>query len=182
MALTPEQGQKLLALARQAIASGFGGDKPAHPDDGWLNAPGATFVSLHQQGDLRGCVGNIRPVPSLFESVTRNARAAAFDDSRFQPLAEDELPRSRLEVTVLSPLERLPAKTEKEAIAQLRPGTDGVVLTYQGRNSVFIPQMWEQIPDPREFLLHLKRKSRFPTDWQPGMTVDRFTAESWEES
>jgi AmmeMemoRadiSam system protein A len=180
--LTPEQGAELLALARQSIASAFGAEKPVHSDAGWLNQPGSTFVSLHQQGDLRGCVGNIRPVPTLFESVTRNARAAAFDDSRFKPLDEDELAKTKLEVTVMSPLERLNAKTEDETIAQLRPGTDGVVLNYMGRSSVFIPQMWEQLPNPKEFLSHLKRKSRFPTDWPDGMTVDRFTAEYWEES
>jgi AmmeMemoRadiSam system protein A len=181
MGLTAEQGEELLKLARASIASGFGAQSPDQPAGDWLARPGATFVSLHQQGDLRGCVGNIRPLPSLFESVVRNARAAAFDDSRFSPLGEDELARTRLEVTVLSPLERLPATTEQEAIAQLRPGIDGVVLNYHGRTSVFIPQMWEQLPDPREFLFHLRRKARFPVDWQPGMSIDRFTAEHWEE-
>lgn len=180
--MTPEQGQALLQLARASLGEAFGGPKLARPKEAWLDAPGSTFVSLHQHGDLRGCVGNIKPLPSLYESVTRNARAAAFDDGRFAPLSKDELARTKLEVTVLSPLERLPAETEAEAIAQLRPGTDGVVLNYQGRTSVFIPQMWEQLPDAREFLFHLKRKGRFPIDWQPGMAIDRFTAEHWEES
>jgi AmmeMemoRadiSam system protein A len=180
--MTPEQGQALLALARASIASGFGGHKPEHSKEPWLNEPGATFVSLHQRGDLRGCVGNIRPLPSLYESVVRNARAAAFDDSRFAPLPEKELAGTKLEVTVLSPLEKVPVDSEEDALAKLRPGTDGVVLSYQGRNAVFIPQMWEQLPDPKEFLHHLKRKARFPDDWRPGMSIERFTAEHWEES
>jgi AmmeMemoRadiSam system protein A len=180
--MSPEQGKQLLGLARAAIASAFGGPKPAVPEGDWMQAPGSTFVSLHQQGDLRGCVGNIRPVATLYESVTRNARAAAFEDSRFAPLDAAELARTQLEVTLLSPLEPLSAKTEQEAIAQLRPGIDGVVLSYLGRTSVFIPQMWEQLADPREFLRHLKHKARFPIDWQPGMSIERFTAEHWEES
>lgn len=180
--MTPEQGRVLLQLARASIASAFGGPKPPHSPEPWLNEPGATFVSLHQQGDLRGCVGNIRPLPTLFESVVRNARAAAFDDSRFAPLEEHELARTQLEVTVLSPLEKVPVDSEEEALAKLRPGTDGVVLGYQGRNAVFIPQMWEELPDPKEFLRHLKRKARFPDDWRPGMSIERFTAEHWAES
>jgi AmmeMemoRadiSam system protein A len=182
--VTSEQGRALLALARASIAARFA-DAPPQPEassEPWLQAPGATFVSLHQQGDLRGCVGNIKPLPTLYESVVRNARAAAFEDSRFPPLNEAELAKTQLEVTVLSPLERVAAVSEAEALAQLRPGQDGVVLNYQGRTSVFIPQMWEEIPDPREFLLHLKRKARFPAEWQPGMSIDRFTAEHWEES
>jgi AmmeMemoRadiSam system protein A len=180
--MTPEQGQALLRLARASIVSGFGGAAPPEPDEAWLNAPGATFVSLHQHGDLRGCVGNLRPLPTLHESVVRNARAAAFDDSRFAPLDARELAGTRLEVTVLSPLEKVPVDSEEDALAKLRPGIDGVVLSYQGRNAVFIPQMWDQLPDPKEFLFHLKRKAHFPSDWRPGMSIERFTAEHWEEA
>lgn len=177
------QGKLLLRLARESIAHAFGGQEPVRPADApWLGEPGATFVSLHQKGDLRGCVGNIRPVPSLFESVVHNARAAAFDDNRFAPLAEHELPKTQLEVTVLTPPEPMPSSSEAEVLKSLRPGKDGVILSYGGRTSVFIPQMWEQLPDPSEFLFHLKRKAHFPLHWPDGMTAQRFTAEHWSES
>ena len=182
--MNARQGELLLALARAWLAEAFGGPRVRQPEgEPWLDAPGATFVSLHQGGDLRGCVGNLRPRSSLYESVVHNARAAAFDDSRFAPLDSAELGRTQLEVTVLSPLETIPSRTEAEAIANLTPGTHGVVLSCDGRSGVFIPQMWEQLPEPREFLFHLKRKAGLPTQvWPDGMRVERFTAEHWEEA
>jgi AmmeMemoRadiSam system protein A len=141
----------------------------------------AVFVTLHEKGELRGCVGQLAARFTLFEAVRHAAKSAAFHDGRFPPLHESELPQLNIEVSVLSPLELLEVATEDETLAALRPGVDGVVLTYGARSGVFIPEMWKQLPEPREFLFHLKRKAGLPQVWQPGTRVERFTAEWWAE-
>ncbi|MEW6429938.1 MAG: AmmeMemoRadiSam system protein A [Myxococcota bacterium] len=175
------QGPVLLKLARETLVEAFGGPKVAVPDQAWLMEPRAVFVTLHKHGELRGCVGQLTARFPLFEAVRQAAKAAAFHDSRFKPLGPEELAEVRIEVSVLSPLEPLDVATEAEALAALRPGVDGVVLTHGAKSGVFIPEVWKQLPEPREFLEHLKRKAGLPQVWQPGTRVERFTAEQWSE-
>ena len=93
-----------------------------------------------------------------------------------------ELPDLHVEISVLSPLERLDVHSEQETLDALRVGIDGVLLTSGLRSAVFIPEMWKELPDPKEFLWHLRRKGRIPLEqWPENMTVDRFTAELFEE-
>lgn len=172
----------ITGIARAAVASLHGGSPPARPrDEPWLEEPRACFVSLHEDGDLRGCVGAIEPRQALFDEVVHCARAAASEDGRFEPVASWEVPRLDVEVSVLSPLEPLPAASEEEALRALRRGIDGVVLEAGGRRAVFIPRMWDQLPDPGAFLFHLRRKAGLPAEWLPGTRLRRFTAESYEE-
>ena len=179
-----DRGPVLLALARAAIAEALGGPPVRRPDGAaWLDVPGACFVTLKQDGHLRGCIGNILPAGSLYAVVTHNARSAALSDPRFAPLQPDELARTRLEISLLSALEPIAADSESAVLAALRPGVDGLLLTAPGRSAVFIPSVWDQLSAPREFLQHRRDKGRFPRDrWLPGTRAQRFTAEHFEEA
>ena len=176
-------GPTLLELARGSIAERFGGPKPSRPGDApWLAEPGAVFVTLTIDDDLRGCVGSAHARRALFDDVVDNAKAAAFSDPRFEPLTAGELPRTRLEVSVLSPLEKLEVETEAELLAKLRPGVDGLQLQWGAHRGLFIPEMWHQVSDPKKFVWHLKRKAGLPLDeWLSGTRVYRFTALAFSE-
>jgi AmmeMemoRadiSam system protein A len=169
-------------LARAAVASLFGGRPPAAPPgEPWLDEPRACFVSLHRDGELRGCVGALEPRGTLYQELLSSARAAATRDPRFEPVSPGELDGLELEVSVLSPVEPLPARDEPEALRLIRPGVDGLVIEARGRAGTFIPAMWEQLPVPREFLRHLKRKAGLPDAWEPGTRLFRFTADRYQE-
>ena len=176
-------GDTLLRLARQTLEEHFGGAPVPRPlDEAWLWQKRAVFATLHKHGALRGCVGQLVASLPLFDAVREAVLSAAFRDHRFERVTADELPDLRIELSLLSPLERLEVHSEAEAISSLRAGVDGVVLSWRGHSGVFIPEMWKQLPDKREFLRHLRVKAGFPADtWPSSMTVERFTAEVWEE-
>jgi len=173
----------LLRLARTTLEHHFGGPKPERPaNTPWLDEKRAVFVTLKKHGELRGCVGQLTARLSLFDAVQDAARAAAFRDTRFSPVSEDELPELHLEISVLSPLEPVDVHTEQQTLDALRVGVDGVVLTSGMRSAVFIPEMWKELPDPKQFLWYLRRKAHIPTDaWPTDMKVERFTADLYEE-
>lgn len=158
------KGRLLTALARASIASEFGAPWPALPRPVWLEDPAATFVTLHLHGELRGCIGSLDARRTLYEDVTRNAHAAAFEDPRFPPLGADELPAVDIEVSVLTVPQPLRFSSEADALSQFRPGVDGVIFQCGRRRATLLPQVWEQLPEPREFLRHLKMKAGLPAD------------------
>lgn len=178
----PRAGTVLLGLARGAIAS-RGSRPPRSPDDpDWLDDPGAAFVTLTERGRLRGCIGSIEPHRTLREDVLHNACAAAFHDPRFPPVAAQEVPRVRIEVSVLSPMSPVECCSRTELLARLHPGVDGVVLSWHGHRGVFLPQVWEQLPDPEDFVEHLLHKAGLPVSfWDLELCVARFTVSSWQE-
>ena len=176
------RGQTLLRIARESVADALGLARPGVYDDPWLREPGATFVTLRWRGSLRGCVGSVQACRSLFDDVWRNARASAFRDSRFQPLEPHEYPDLSVEVSLLSPPEPLACSCEEEALFLLRPGLDGIILEYQECRGTFLPQVWEQLPDPREFLYQLQRKAGLrPGFWSPEVRLSRYTVLKWAE-
>ena len=174
-------GDVLLTLARGAIASEFGHACPPVAHDA-LDRPGATFVTLMQDGDLRGCIGSLEPVQALRDDVWQNGRRAAFGDPRFPPVTAAELESLDVEVSLIGPSERIAAATEAELIARLRPGTDGVILRYGRARGTFLPQVWEALPDAASFLRELKRKAGLPGQfWHPDVEVWRYTVDKWTE-
>jgi AmmeMemoRadiSam system protein A len=180
--LPQEAGQVLLPLARAAIAAELGIERPASHDIPWLRQQGACFITVTQKGSLRGCIGTLRPHRALAEDVRGNAIAAAFRDPRFKPLAAAELDVISLEISVLSALEALACASEQDALRQLRPGVDGVVLEYGHHSSTFLPQVWDSFREPAEFLAHLKQKAGLPPDlWDGGMKLMRYTVQKWRE-
>jgi AmmeMemoRadiSam system protein B/AmmeMemoRadiSam system protein A len=175
-------GRTLLTLARGAIAERFGAAPAALPAAAWLSRPGATFVTLTQQGQLRGCIGSLQAHRPLLEDVRQNAIAAAFHDPRFAPLSAAEFGATRMEVSLLSPAEPLRFTDEADALRQLRPNVDGVIFQVGQYRSTFLPQVWEQLPQPGEFMAHLKNKAGLsPNFWSPDVSLLRYTVEKWKE-
>jgi len=180
---TTGQGRALLGIARNTIAHQLGFPvKPMEPADG-LNEPGATFVTLTRHGELRGCMGTLEARRPLQDDVEHNALAAAFHDPRFTPLTEDEFHDVKVEVSLLSPPQPLLFADEADALAQLRPYIDGVIFEYGQYRSTFLPQVWDQLPQPWQFMAHLKRKAGLPQNfWSPEVKLFRYTVEKWKES
>lgn len=176
-------GPRLLALAREAIAAHLGQATAGATNDSDLQAPAATFVTLTQEGHLHGCIGSLEAWRPLAADVRENACAAAFRDPRFPPLAADELAQTRVEVSLLTPATPLSFSSEAEALAQLQPGLDGVILECAGRRATFLPQVWEQLPEPRQFLARLKEKAGLPADFRdPDLRLSVYRVEKWKEA
>ena len=147
-----------------------------------LHAKGATFVTLTQRGQLRGCIGSLEAWRPLREDVQQNALAAAFRDPRFDPLGAEELPLTRVEVSLLTPAAPLSFTSEADALAQLRPNIDGVIFSAGRHRSTFLPQVWEQLPDPAVFMAHLKQKAGLPaTYWGADVRLERYQVQKWKE-
>lgn len=187
-AIDVNAGQLLTAIARRSIAAQLGLADPAPtqqeppPGNAWLKQPGACFVTLHKHGRLRGCIGSLTAHRPLDEDVAANARAAAFHDPRFPPLEQHELVDIDIEVSVLSRPEAIHPSDETELEGMLRPGVDGVILEYGPHRSTFLPQVWEQLPEPSRFLANLKQKGGLPADfWHPEMHISRYTVTAYAE-
>lgn len=177
-----ELGRALIASARNAIATELAmavDDAPAHAA---LLRPGATFVTLFCRGELRGCIGSLKATRELGFDVRENALAAAFRDPRFAPLTATEFEATSVEVSLLSAVESLRFDTEHELRARLRPGVDGVTLELADRRATFLPQVWEVLPEPGDFLAALKHKAGFPVDfWSPRLNVALYQVTKWKE-
>ena len=177
-----ERAAVLLGLARASITQSLGLSCAAVDMPEWLQEPGASFVTLTQNGCLRGCIGSLEARRPLGQDVRDNAVAAALHDPRFPALKPSELGRTRVEVSVLSPMQALTFGSEAQALGLLRPQVDGVVLEYGQHRGTFLPQVWEQLPTPTEFMAHLKRKAGLPIDvWADGVRLKRYTVEKWKE-
>jgi AmmeMemoRadiSam system protein B/AmmeMemoRadiSam system protein A len=172
----------LLSLARGAIAREFGIACTARTEAAFLLDPGATFVTLRKSGELRGCIGSLEVKRALGDDVQHNARAAAFSDPRFAPLARDEFDAIRVEVSVLSAARPMEAGGDAQLHAQLRPGIDGLILEYREQRATFLPQVWDALPDPSDFVVELKRKAGLPAHfWHRDLRLARYTVEKFSE-
>ncbi|WP_407341581.1 AmmeMemoRadiSam system protein A [Pengzhenrongella phosphoraccumulans] len=182
--LPDDAGEVLLPAARAAIARELGMTTvPGESPPAWAQEPGATFVTLTENGRLRGCIGSLAARRPVLDDVRVNAVAAATRDPRFAPMTPDELGVVAIEVSVLTPPRPLRVSGLREACAALRPGVDGVILTTRaGRRASFLPQMWRSMPDPAQFLWHLSLKAGVaPGVWHEGMTLQTYTVRAWSE-
>ena len=180
---TDALGSALLSIARNAIAKRFGLAVQAVDPLPELAEPAATFVTLTQDGQLRGCIGSLEAHRPLASDVAENAVAAAFRDSRFAPLSPAEFARTRVEVSLLTPPEPFTVTSEADALARLRPGIDGLVISYGRRRATFLPQVWESLPEPRQFLAQLKLKAGLPADfWHEQLALARYGVQKWKEN
>lgn len=176
-------GRTLLPIARTAIGQSLGHGRAVDEGAPWLQELGASFVTLTQQGQLRGCIGSLQAHRPLLLDVKANAVAAAFQDPRFSPLTAHELEHTDVEVSLLSPMQPLAFTSEADALAQLRPGVDGVVFEYDRYRSTFLPQVWEQLPHTHEFVAHLKHKAGLPPNfWAKEVRLHRYTVRKWKET
>lgn len=179
-------GTLLLQIARAAISNVLGQavalPEPTGQAADVLQAPGASFVTLNQQGQLRGCIGSLQAHRPLITDIQANAIAAALHDPRFSPLTLVELDITTVEVSVLSAMQPLPFTSEAHALAQLRPGVDGVVFEFRHYRSTFLPQVWEQLPNARQFMAHLKHKAGLAPDfWAAEVSLQRYTVSKFKE-
>lgn len=180
--LPPDLQRRLLAVARDSI--GFGlrqgqalavplGDFPHE-----LQAHRASFVSLHRQGMLRGCIGSLEARRPLIADVAENAFAAAFRDPRFPPLGQHEVAELEIHLSLLTPPEPLAVRSEADLLQRLRPGQDGLILQEGGRRATFLPAVWDTLPDPGSFVRHLKQKAGLTADyWSATLEVYVYRAE-----
>jgi AmmeMemoRadiSam system protein A len=157
--LTDGEKQTLLRLAREALACGVKGKKPPPLDKSLLTPAlqenGASFVTLTINGNLRGCIGALEAYQPLADDVREHAVAAALEDPRFPPVMETELNKINLEVSRLTAPKELEYTDSEDLLQKLRPNVDGVILKYSFHRATFLPQVWEKIPNPAEFLDNL---------------------------
>jgi len=170
-----EKGIVLLELARETIAARLGILRE-NPDqlesrltDTDFQSPRGTFVTLKINDRLRGCIGNLNPDKPVAEGIRANAINAAFHDPRFAPLTREEFDRVRIEVSLLSEPVPLEYNGGDDLLAKLVPNVDGLIIRKGAYGATFLPQVWEQLPDKKQFLRHLCMKAGLSADeWQKG--------------
>lgn len=174
--LTIEERGTLLRLARQALDAGVRGRKLPPLDHETLTKalrePGASFVTLTINGNLRGCIGALEPYQPLAQDVCEHAVAAALEDPRFAPVQPKELDQIEIEVSRLTIPEKLEYTDAEELLTRLRPDVDGVILRDGSRRATFLPQVWAKLPDPEEFLNNLCYKMGAASDAWRGRHLD----------
>lgn len=179
--LAARRGKQLMAIARASIEHGLRHGEPMpvrrgdYADD--LFEAGAAFVTLHKGDDLRGCIGTPLACRPLAVDVAHNAYAAAFADPRFPPLAAWEWPLVELSISLLSAPEPMQFEDEADLLRQLRPGVDGLIIEAGEHRALFLPAVWDELPDPRDFLGHLKAKAGLPRAPRRDLQAWRFVAE-----
>ena len=182
MSLNKEHQQRLLELAKSSIQHGLQTGRPIKvnlndfPVE--LTERHATFVTLQKHHQLRGCIGMLEAVRPLAEDIAENAFLAAFKDPRFPPLAEDEFGELEIHLSILTVAEPVSFTSEQDLVTQLQPGIDGLILEEGRRRGTFLPSVWEQLPEPEQFLRHLKQKAGFAPDyWSENIRIYRYRTE-----
>ena len=154
----------VLDIAKQSIISSINGvEFVPHDIPPVLTEYGATFVTLKLDGELRGCIGSVYPTKPLILDIIDNARNAAFQDPRFEPLTIEELPKLHISVSILSSIERISFKDERGLLSKIYP--HGVIIAERDRRAVYLPIVWEQLPDRAVFLNSLKEKAGLAPDY-----------------
>lgn len=184
--MNDERGKILLVIAREAIENALTSSTESadrYDDLEWLQKKAACFVTLTQHNRLRGCIGSLEPHRRLIDDVRLNAVSAAIKDDRFSPMTADELSITEVEVSLLSPPQPMEFFSEQDALNQLLPDVDGLIFEAESRRSTFLPQVWESLHEPKEFLSHLKLKAGVAQDyWSDQVKLYRYTVMKWKES
>lgn len=177
-----DERRRMLQLARQAIQSHWTPDTAVPVTLANGNLQLGCFVTLHKQGDLRGCIGTLEQDMPLQQAIPYFARAAAFQDPRFPPLSARELTDCTISISLLSEREPLPAATREELLAALIPFTDGLWLSDGYHRATFLPAVWRQLPDKTDFLHHLLLKGGWsPQGWPAQMKAWRYHSIEFSE-
>lgn len=183
--LSVEDQKTCLEVARKSIQQGLlSGEKPDVVTSEYsadLQQKAASFVTLHKNGMLRGCIGALEAYQPLINDVAEHAYAAAFQDPRFPPLGEDEVDLITIDISLIGTAEKINFSSEDDLLEQLRPGVDGLILEYGFNRGTFLPSVWEQLPDKKEFLNHLKAKAGLsPSWWDNAVNISRYETFSFE--
>ena len=182
MSLNEINQQRLMAIAKHSIDNGLTTGRPLSieladfPKE--LTEHCASFVTLEKNHQLRGCIGMLEAVRPLVKDIAENAFSAAFRDPRFPPLSRDEFKDIEIHLSLLTVPERLLFTSEQDLINQLQPAVDGLILEETYHRGTFLPSVWEQLPDPKTFLRHLKQKAGLPADyWSDSVKIYRYRTE-----
>jgi len=188
---TEEQGRVLVKLAHHTIMEKLGRKRSkSEPDtdahnlqDEVFKSHRGTFVTLKIKGQLRGCIGNLTARETVWEGVRHNAINAAFHDPRFSPLTVKEFDQTEIEVSILSEPRPLEFRDGVDLTQKLRVNVDGVIIRKGHASATFLPQVWQQLPRPEEFLSHLCMKAGLPSDaWKdPQLEVLTYQVQYFEE-
>ena len=189
--MSPEQGQLLVKLARHTLSQQLSKQIPQKEIDSLntsltdpcFNSSCGTFVTLTIDGKLRGCIGNLTSNASVVSGVRQNAINAAFHDPRFSSLSLPELDRVSIEVSILSEPRPLDYREPADLLNKIRPHIDGVILRKGTASATFLPQVWEQLPQPQDFLTHLCLKAGLASDaWQHSeLEISTYQVQYFEE-
>lgn len=194
--ISQTDGQLLIKLARDSILQALSKDNnhkksevdtahfKQHLSSFILTDKRGTFVTLHKNRALRGCIGNIEPVKTIFSGVMENARHAAFNDSRFSPLSREEFQEIDIEVSILTPPGKVAYSDPHDLIKKLIPCIDGVIIKKRYHSATFLPQVWEQLDTHEQFLSHLCIKAGLDGDaWKKEtLEVFKYQVQFFEES
>ena len=177
----------LLQIAKNAILDKFDlgvlvDSKALSHKYPFLDELGASFVTLHSHHKLRGCIGSIVAHRKLLDDITSNAISAAFADPRFASLSVNELPSLDIEVSVLTIPEVLQYEDFDDLVSKVKPNIDGLILNFENYRGTFLPQVWEQLPNKRDFLEHLAYKAGAnPSIYAHHPTIYRYGVEAISE-
>jgi len=179
MSLTKTQQQQLLQTAKDSIAYGLkqGQALPMNSEDydPELQEIRASFVTLEIHHQLRGCIGMLEAVRPLIVDIADNAFAAAFRDYRFPPVTESEYAQLEIHLSILTKPELISFYSEEDLLRQIRPNIDGLIMQEGNLRGTFLPSVWESLPEPSDFLRHLKTKAGFSADyWSDSVKVFRY--------
>lgn len=186
--LSPEDRKFLLQLARDTMENAVNGKpKPQRETDSIPEScrqKGASFVTLTIEGELRGCIGTLEAYKPLFTDVQDHAVQAALEDYRFPPVSSEELPLISIEISRLTDPVPLHYDSPADLATLLKPHIDGVILKDGYRRATFLPQVWEQLPEPGMFLAHLCQKMGAAPDlWRHKvLEVSIYHVEEFSES
>ena len=177
--LSPEDLDALFGLADLGVRAGLAGEEAPKVDSEALSPalrdPRGVFVTLEVDGQLNGCIGSVVPAKPLGAAVPELAWRAAFADPRLPALTPTDYPSLEIKLSLIGPLEPVPAESEAELAANLRPDVDGVFIRWGTANATFLPAVWAKLPDPTSFLRHLEAKAGLrPGEWPPGTEAWRY--------
>lgn len=177
-----DHGEMMLKISAYSIRYGVSHGKPFEPGLSQLpkalQENGASFITLNADNYLRGCIGSFQAHRPLAIDIAENAYKAAFKDPRFSPVKAEELAGISMHISVLSPPMAMSLLNERDLLDQLRPEIDGLIIEDQGKRALFLPSVWEGLPDKREFLRQLKTKAGLhPDHWSEGFRAYRFITE-----
>jgi len=175
---SPQERTLLLQLAHESILSALEARAISlDPPTPHLAEPRGAFTSIYLRGQLRGCVGYVLPVSSVYQAVIDTARAAAFEDTRFYPVKLGEAEHLEIELSILSPPHPISSD-------EVEVGRHGLLISKAGNRGLLLPQVpiehhWDRIT----FLEQTCRKAGLPLDaWQKGAAIEAFTAEVFGEA
>lgn len=180
--LAEDERRALLDLARRSIRHGLETGHPVKPDldalPERLRARGASFVTLKKHGELRGCIGTLEAYQPLAADVAEHAFDAAFRDPRFPSLSPGEYDDLDVDISILGEPEEMTFADEQDLVRQVRPGVDGLIMQDGTRRGTFLPSVWESLPEPTDFVRHLKLKAGLsPDHWSDSVRVWRYVVE-----